>query len=87
MSVWEFSYAIQDGTVVDGTLIAEAETEWEAAASAATLIADKPDVSLSRPGIKAPPEVEARWREVVDFPTVVSNAGRFARYARGLPPT
>jgi len=83
MAVWEFAYALKDGSVIDGTLVAEAETESDALISVQTLIADKPDVVINRPGTKASTEVESRWREVVAFPAVVSNAGRFARYARG----
>jgi hypothetical protein len=83
MAIWEFTYTTSDGTVIDGTLVADAETEGDAAASVQSLIADKPEVVLARPGTMASPDVEARWREVVDFPAVVSNRGRFALYAHG----
>jgi hypothetical protein len=88
MSLWEFRLRSGNETVGQ-TVISEGDTEADAAAASATLISGKPDVTLSRPGEKAAPDVEARWREVVGgvLPTVVSDTGRFARYARGLPPT
>jgi len=87
MSLWEFRLRYADGAVIDQTVIAEGADEAGAAASAARVIVDKPEVALARPGVMASPEVEARWREALDgtFPAVVSDAGRLARYARGLP--
>ena len=85
MTLWEFSFGYDDGTIVPTTIIAEGITEVDAAASADTLFADRADVIVSRPGRVVPPEVEKRWREVCgSFPAVMSDAGRLALYARGI---
>jgi hypothetical protein len=87
MTLWEFSFGYDDGTIVPTTIIAEGITEVDAASSAQTLFADRADVIVSRPGRVVPPEVEKRWREVADggcFPAVMSDAGRLALYARGI---
>jgi len=85
MSVWEFRLRVEGGDEVDQTIVAEGADESAAADSAATLLGDQPYVALVRPGRTASAEVEARWREVFDdaFPGLVSDAGRFAQYARG----
>ncbi len=85
MTVWEFQLQYADGTVVAQTVVAEAATEPDAFASAQACVNAIPRVRCARPGKAAPPDIEARWREVLRdvFPDVVSDAGRLALYARG----
>jgi hypothetical protein len=87
MNLWEFRLRWDGGAAVDQTLIAEGADEQAAAASAAAMIAGMSGVALVRPGAVVPSQVAMRWREVIDvFPSIVSDAGRLAHYARGLPP-
>ncbi len=86
MGLWEFHLQFDDGSVVEQTVVAEGASEQAAAGSASSVIADLPGVALARPGVAAAPEVEARWREMLEqLPGVVSDSGRLARYARGVP--
>ena len=87
MGLWEFSLIFSDGTVTDQTAIAQGASESEAAASALEEIGSESGATVSRPGRPVSSAAEAKWREICDgdaFPLVVSNSGRFARYARGL---
>ncbi len=86
MALWEFSLICDDGTVIEQTVVAEGQDEAAAAGAAVVLIGDHAGVRLSRPGGMASPEVETRWRDVLGetLPALVSNAGRMARYARGI---
>ncbi len=85
MTLWAFSIACDDGTIVEQTVLAEGAGEADAAVSALTAINDQSGLGLSRPGTELPSDVEGRWREVFGtaFPGIVSNAGRLALYARG----
>jgi hypothetical protein len=83
MTLWEFALRGSDGTVFEQTVIAEGADEEAAAASAAAMIVAMAGTVLARPGVAV---AAARWREVVGaFPALVSDRGRLARYARGLP--
>lgn len=86
MTLWEFPLRDGGGTVFEQTVVAEGADEESAAASAAAIVVATPGVVLARPGIAIAANIAARWREVVGaFPALVANAGRLARYARGLP--
>ena len=88
MAVWEFALAFDDGGVRLGqTVVADGADEPTAAQSAASVVAEHPGLVLQRPGLAVAADVEARWREVCGdrFPAVMSDTGRLALYARGLP--
>jgi hypothetical protein len=86
MNQWEFPLQDGGGTAFGQTVVAEGADEESAAASAAKIIVAMPGAVLARPGVTIADNIAARWREVAGaFPALVSDAGRLARYARGLP--
>ena len=84
--LWEFTLRASDGAAFAQSLIAEGVDEESAAASAAVMIDVMSGAVLARPGIAIGADAAMRWREFVGaFPALVSDAGRLARHARGLP--
>jgi hypothetical protein len=84
--LWEFGLCAGDGTPFAQSLVAEGVDEESAAACAAVMIDVGSGAVLARPGIAIGADAAMRWREVVAaFPALVSDVGRLARYARGLP--
>lgn len=88
MPIWEFHLVDGNGMVFGQTVVTEGANEADAASAAFAAVDGHPGLALTRPGKAVPPDVEARWREVLgdaDTPGIFSDAGRLALYARGIP--